>query len=57
VTTEWLESAPDDFADILNEVSAAMDTETLTSLGVQVAVDQEDVADVATQWLTDNGLK
>ncbi len=56
VSTEWLESAPDDFADILNEVSAAMDTETLTSLGVQVAVDQEDVADVATQWLTDNGL-
>jgi osmoprotectant transport system substrate-binding protein len=56
VTTEWLESAPDDFADILNAVSAAMDTETLTSLGVQVAVDQEDVADVAEQWLTDNGL-
>lgn len=56
VRTEWLESAPADFADILNAVSAAMDTETLTSLGVQVAVDQEDVADVATQWLTDNGL-
>ncbi|MGQ0608892.1 MAG: ABC transporter substrate-binding protein [Chloroflexota bacterium] len=56
VSTEWLESAPDDFADILNAVSAAMDTETLTSLGVQVAVDQEDVADVAEQWLTDNGL-
>ena len=56
VSTEWLESAPDDFADILNAVSAAMDTETLTSLGVSIAVDQEDVADVATQWLTDNGL-
>jgi len=56
VSTEWLESAPDDFADILNAVSAEMDTETLTSLGVQVAVDQEDVADVAEQWLTDNGL-
>ena len=56
VSTEWLESAPDDFVEILNAVSAAMDTETLTSLGVQVAVDQEDVADVATQWLTDNGL-
>lgn len=56
VRTEWLESAPDDFADIINAVSAAMDTETLTSLGVQVAVDQEDVADVAEQWLVDNGL-
>lgn len=56
VSIEWLESAPEDFADILNAVSAAMDTETLTSLGVQVAVDQEDVADVAAQWLMDNGL-
>jgi glycine betaine/choline ABC-type transport system substrate-binding protein len=33
-----------------------MDTETLTSLGVDVAVDQMDVADVAAQWLEDNGL-
>ena len=56
VRTEWLDAAPDDFASILNAVSAAMDTETLTSLGVDVAVDQMDVADVAEQWLTDNGL-
>lgn len=57
VRTEWLDAAPDDFVDILNAVSAAMDTETLTSLGVDVAVDQMDVADVADQWLMDNGLK
>ena len=56
VRTEWLDAAPDDFAEILNAVSAAMDTETLTSLGVDVAVDQMDVADVAAQWLSDNGL-
>ena len=56
VRTEWLDAAPDDFVEILNAVSAAMDTETLTSLGVDVAVDQMDVADVAAQWLTDNGL-
>ena len=56
VRTEWLDAEPDDFASILNAVSAAMDTETLTSLGVDVAVDQMDVADVAEQWLTDNGL-
>ncbi|HEX7171618.1 MAG TPA: ABC transporter substrate-binding protein [Candidatus Limnocylindria bacterium] len=56
VRTEWLDAAPDDFAAILNAVSAAMDTDTLTSLGVDVAVDQMDVADVAEQWLTDNGL-
>lgn len=56
VRTEWLDAAPDDFAGILNAVSAAMDTVTLTSLGVDVAVDQMDIADVAEQWLTDNGL-
>ena len=56
VRTEWLDAAPGDFAEILNAVSAAMDTETLTSLGVRVAVDQEDVADVAASWLEDNGL-
>lgn len=57
VRTEWLDGAPDDFTEILNAVSAAMDTETLTSLGVEVAVDQLPIADVADQWLTDNGLK
>jgi osmoprotectant transport system substrate-binding protein len=57
VRTEWLDGAPDDFAEILNAVSAAMDTESLTSLGVRVAVDQEAVEDVADTWLTDNGLK
>jgi osmoprotectant transport system substrate-binding protein len=56
VRTEWLDAAPADFADILNAVSAAMNTETLTSLGVRVAVDQEAVADVAADWLADNGL-
>ena len=57
VRVEWLESAPDGFAEILNSVSEAMDTETLTSLGVRVAVDQEPIEDVADSWLTDNGLK
>ncbi len=33
-----------------------MDTETLTSLGVRVAVDQEAIEDVAESWLSDNGL-
>ena len=56
VRTEWLDAAPSDFADILNAVSAAMDTETLTGLGVRVAVDQESVADVAADWLSENGL-
>jgi osmoprotectant transport system substrate-binding protein len=53
---EKLDELGDGFADVLNTVSAEMTTEDLTSLGVQVAVDQEDVATVATQWLTDKGL-
>jgi osmoprotectant transport system substrate-binding protein len=56
VVTEFLDAAPSDFAGILDAVSAEMDTETLTSLGVRVAVDQEDVADVARDWLEDEGL-
>lgn len=56
VRTEWLDAAPADFTQILNEVSAAMDTETLTSLGVRVAVEQEDVATVAESWLSDQGF-
>ena len=44
------------FAAILDAVSAKMTTEELTKLGVKVGVDNEDVADVAKQWLTDQGL-
>jgi osmoprotectant transport system substrate-binding protein len=53
---EKLDELGEGFADILNTVSAEMTTEDLTSLNVQVEVDQEDVATVAEQWLTDKGL-
>ena len=33
-----------------------MTTDELTKLGVKVGVDNEDLEDVAKQWLTDNGL-
>jgi osmoprotectant transport system substrate-binding protein len=46
----------DAFAKLLDEVSAKMTTEDLTALGVKVAVDNEDIQDVARQWLTDKGL-
>jgi osmoprotectant transport system substrate-binding protein len=41
---------------ILNAVSAAMDTATLTDLGKQVSVDNKDIAVVATAWLKSKGL-
>ena len=56
ISQEKLDELGDGFAEILNAVSAEMTTEDLTSLGVQVAVDQRDVAEVAAEWLTDKGL-
>jgi osmoprotectant transport system substrate-binding protein len=44
------------FEKILNDVSAKMDTATLTDLGKQIAVDKKDIAAVAKQWLKDVGL-
>jgi glycine betaine/choline ABC-type transport system substrate-binding protein len=44
------------FEKILNDVSAAMDTPTLTDLGKQIAVDKKDVAAVAKAWLTSKNL-
>ena len=47
---------PTAFAAILDAVSAKMTTDELTKLGVKVGVENEDVADAAKQWLTDQGL-
>ncbi len=49
VLTDTIEST-------LNEVSAALDTETLIGLNAQVILDKEDPADVAQQFLADNDL-
>jgi osmoprotectant transport system substrate-binding protein len=44
------------FEKILNDVSAAMDTATLTDLNKQVAVDNKDIAAVAKAWLQSKGF-
>ena len=46
----------DAFEKVLNDVSAKMDTPTLTDLGKQVSVDNKDIAAVATGWLQANGF-
>jgi osmoprotectant transport system substrate-binding protein len=56
ISQEKLDELGDAFVEVLNNVSAQMTTEDLTSLGVQVAVEQRDVAEVAAEWLTDKGL-
>jgi len=48
---EQIEGGADTLAAILDPISAAITTEVLTQLGVRVAVDQEDIADVAAEFL------
>jgi osmoprotectant transport system substrate-binding protein len=45
-----------DIESTLNEVSAALDTETLIGLNGQVILDKQEPADVAAEFLADNGL-
>ena len=44
------------FSALLDAASAKMTTDELLRLGKLIAVDQQEVADVANQWLTDQGL-
>ena len=46
----------EDVAELLNGVSAALTTENVTSLNARVAIDAEDPADVAREFLEDEGL-
>jgi osmoprotectant transport system substrate-binding protein len=46
----------DAFKKILNDVSEALDTATLTDLGKQVSVDNKDIAVVAKAWLQSKGF-
>lgn len=48
---EQIEGGADTLAAILDPISAAITTEVLTELGVRIAVDQEDIADVAAEFL------
>ena len=54
VATEEFDT--DAVADTVNEVSAALTTENLTEMVGQVDIDREDPADVAQQFLEDEGI-
>ncbi|MFT4212562.1 MAG: ABC transporter substrate-binding protein [Microbacterium sp.] len=45
-----------DIEDVINAISAKLTPEGLIALNVQSTVDQENTADIAAQWLSDNGL-
>jgi osmoprotectant transport system substrate-binding protein len=55
VSTAFLDEHPD-IADVLNPLMAALTTEKLTELNGRIAVDREKVEDVATDFLTEEGL-
>jgi osmoprotectant transport system substrate-binding protein len=46
----------DDIKTTLNKVSAALDTDKLVALNAEVVIDKKDPADVAQEFLSDNGL-
>lgn len=50
------ESVADEIADVINPISAALTPEGLVALNVQSTEDKESAADIATAWLTENGL-
>jgi osmoprotectant transport system substrate-binding protein len=56
VTEDLADAGGDLLASTLNGISAALTTEELTDLYFAVAVDAQDLGDVAQGWLEDNGL-
>ncbi|MFV0319592.1 MAG: ABC transporter substrate-binding protein [Microbacterium sp.] len=46
----------DEIADVINAVQAKLTAESLVALNVQSTVDKRSSADIAAQWLADNGL-
>ena len=53
---DLVDAASADFEEMLNAVTAKLTTEALTQLGVAIQINHEEIADVATQFLEDNGL-
>lgn len=53
---DLVDAAPADFEEILNAITAKLTTDALTQLGVAININHEEIADVATQFLEDNGL-
>jgi osmoprotectant transport system substrate-binding protein len=55
-TKALADAAPADFAETLNAITAKLTTEALTQLGAAIVVNHDEIADVARQFLKDNGL-
>jgi len=46
----------DELSELLNELSAKLDSDTMTSLNYLVDVEHEDIAEVARDWLVETGF-
>ena len=55
MTQELADAGGDDLATVLNSVNELLTTEELINLNLQIA-EQESYEDIASQWLSDNGL-
>jgi osmoprotectant transport system substrate-binding protein len=55
VRQEVLDNNPE-LADLLNELAAKLDNDTMISLNYAVDVEHKDVTDVCTEWLKEQGL-
>ena len=55
VRTETLEANPE-LSELLNELSATLDDETMATLNARVDVDRETIEDVAASYLSEQGL-
>ena len=56
VSAEVAEAYGDQMVDLLNQISAAIDTDTLTELNKRFDIDKEDAADIAADFIADAGL-
>ncbi|MDQ3145421.1 MAG: ABC transporter substrate-binding protein [Actinomycetota bacterium] len=55
VSNEVLDAYGDDFESLVDGLSGALTTEELTELNKRFDIDKEDAADIAADWLSDNG--
>ncbi len=55
-SNEVVEAYGDDFVALINSISALITTDVLLDLNGRVEIDAENPEDVATAWLTENGL-
>ncbi|MGH9117695.1 MAG: ABC transporter substrate-binding protein [Acidimicrobiales bacterium] len=56
VSNDLLDFYGDEFTGRLNEISAALTTESLTELNRLFEIEREDAEDIAADWLADNDL-